>query len=253
MTVTKLTNVDFDNITLLGIEEVYGFSRKDKSLLFAFDQPKSGELNGNNDVTYVEGKRGVRLGTLKRNKTTGFNCENAYVVYSALAHQWGSEVEEASETNPINVRRAELLTADDTGVTLSAKPVEGSLKVYETNEDKTKKAVVEATNSDADVTITDVVKGETYLCVYDEAVSTAKRIINDGEKFSEDVELVINLLGQDICSGLQYLIQCRIFKAAVSGEWSLSFGSDPSVHNFSAEGMLDTCSGNTEISELILC
>lgn len=253
MVVTKLTTVDFDKIVLLGIEEVYGFSRKDKSLLFAFDQPKSGELTGNNDVTYAEGKRGVRLATLKNNKTTGFSCENGYVIFSALGHQWGAEVEEATEDAPVRVRRVELLKATDAGVTLAAIPAEGSLQVYETNADKTKKAKVEATAVEKAVTITDVIAGDTYMCIYDEEVTVAKRIVNDGEKFAEDVELVINMLGQDICTELQYLIQCRMPKASVSGEWSLSLGSDPAVHNFQAEALLDVCSDTTELSELIIC
>lgn len=254
MPITKLTNVDFDKIIMLGIEEVYAFDRSTGELKFAFDQIKSGELTGNNDVTYAEGKRGVRLATLKSNKTSGFNCENGYVVYSALATQMGAKIEEASEEAKIRVVRAELLAAADGKVTLSAAPADDSLKVYETNSDKTKKAVVVgATNADKVVTIPDATAGEIYLCVYDEEVTVAKRVVNDGESFADDVKLVINMLGQDICTSQQYLIQCVMPKASISGEWNMSLGNDPAVHSFNAEAMLDVCSIDSELCEFILC
>lgn len=258
MNVTKLTNVDFDKIVMLGIEEVYGFSRANGELRFAFDQVKSGELGGNNDVTYAEGKRGVRLATLKNNKTSNFSCENGYVIASALATQLGSEVEVASEDNKIKVRRAEyvVLGEDGTTLTLSAAPVANSMKfVYLCNGDMTKKeAIAEFTVADKVATLGSAgVAGETYLCIYDEEVTVAKRIVNDGETFAEDVELVINMLGQDICSGVQYLVQCIMPKASVAGEWSFSLGNDPAVHNFSAEAMLDVCSVNKELCEFIIC
>lgn len=260
MAVTKLTSVDFDKIIMLGIEEVYAFDRSTGELKFAFDQIKSGELTGNNDVTYAEGKRGVRLATLKSNKTSGFNCENGYVVYSALATQMGGKIEEASSTNKIKVVRAELLTAEtlsttdnNIGVTLSVTPVAGSLKVYETNSDKTKKALATATEVGTKVTIADAVKGDVYLCVYEEEVEVGKRVVNDGESFADDVKLVINMLGQDICTSQQYLIQCIMPKASISGEWNMSLGNDPAVHSFSAEAMLDVCSTDNELCEFILC
>lgn len=265
MVVTKLNTVDFDKIVLLGIEEVYGFSRKDKSLLFAFDQPKSGELTGNNDVTYAEGKRGVRLATLKNNKTTGFSCENGYVVYSALAHQWGAEVEEATDEAPVKIRRIEFHKGA-ASVELDARYAIEGLQVYLANEDRTKKEQVAVTSNTADsaaegstakittVTMpTDVDADAQYMFVYDELVHVAKRIVNSSEKFAEDVELVINMLGQHICDETQYLIQCRMPKASVSGEWNLSLGSDPAVHNFSAEAMYDVCQDEAMLSELIIC
>lgn len=259
--VTKLTNVDFDKLVILGIEEVYGFSRSNGELLFAFDQIKSGELSGNNDVLYAEGKRGVRLATLKNNKTSSFSCENGYVIASALAAQWGSKVQEATAEAKVNVRRAYYvkLNADKTTLNLPSAPVEGSLKfIYLCNPDQSKKESLALTTgftvADKLVTLADEgVAGETYLCVYDEAVDVAKRIVNDGESFSEDVELIINILGQDVCTDLQYLIQAKMPKASVSGEWSLSMGNDPAVHSFQAEAMLDVCSIDKTQCEFIIC
>lgn len=258
MNVTKLTNVDFDKIVMLGIEEVFGFSRATGELRFAFDQVKSGELGGNNDVTYAEGKRGVRLATLKNNKTSTFSCENGYVIASALATQLGSEVEIGTEENKIKVRRAEhvVLGEDGTSLKMSATPVANSMKfVYLCNSDMTKKEAIDGFTVEGDVATLNAagVAGETYLCIYDEEVAVAKRIVNDGETFAEDVELVINMLGQDICSGVQYLVQCVMPKASVSGEWNFSLGNDPAVHNFSAEAMLDVCSTTKELCEFIIC
>lgn len=260
MNVTKLTSVDFDKIVMLGIEEVFGFSRSTGELRFAFDQIKSGELGGNNDVTYAEGKRGVRLATLKNNKTNTFSCENGYVIASALATQLGATIEMGSEENKIKVRRAEhvKLGEDKKTLTLSAAPVENTLKyVYLCNGDLTKKEAIAADKfgvAEKVVTLTEEgISDDVYLCIYDEEVTVAKRIVNDGESFAEDVELVINMLGQDICSGVQYLVQCIMPKASVAGEWSLSLGNDPAVHNFNAEAMLDVCSTESELCEFIIC
>lgn len=266
MKVNKLTNVDFDKIVMLGIEEVWGFSRANGELIFGFDQIKSGELSGANDTSYAEGKRGVRLATLKTNKTSSFTCENGYIIMSALAQQLGTEVEEASSSSKITVTRAEHIAVVDASstktLTLGGTPKGASLKIYSTNSDKTKKALVSSeaySISGTKVTLSgsgseaSAEAGDIYLCTYEEEVEVAKRIVNDGESFSEDVRLVINMLGQDICSGVQYLVQCIMPKASVSGEWSLSLGNDPAVHNFSAEASLDVCSTDNELCEFIVC
>lgn len=261
MAITKLTSVDFDNLIILGFEEVYGFNRSTGELDFMFDQIKSGELSGTHDTSYSEGKRGVRLATLKKNKTSKFTCENGYVVASALAKQLGGAIETASESSKVNVRRAEYvkLGAATTVLNLSSTPVDGSVKhIYLLNSDKTKKKSLDPTT---DFTIADKVitlktagiEGDLYLCVYDEAVTVAKRFVNDGESFSSDEELIINLIGEDSCTSSQYLIQCRMPKASVSGEWSLNVGSDPAVHSFTAEASLDVCSTESELCEFIIC
>lgn len=259
---TKLTSVDFDKLIIKSIEEIYAFSKSTSELLFAFDQIKSGELSGDNEVVYAEGKNGAQLAALKKSKTTKLTCENGYVVASALAGQFGSDVEAASSDNKFTVQRQENLPVDAETkkvITLTETPVASSVKyIYLLNEDQTKKKTLAVTTDftiqDKTVTLNEASAdaADRYLVIYDTEVDVAKRIINSGDTFSETVKVVVNMLGEDPCTKLDYLIQATMPSADVSGTWSLSVGDNPAVHNFEANAMINACSANKELVTIVV-
>lgn len=262
MNATKLQNTDFDKLIIKSIEEVFGFSKSTGELSFAFDQIKSGEFNGDNETVYAEGKQGVQLAALKRKKTTGFTCENGYVIASALAAQLGTTVEEASETNKLRVQRQAYLDVTDDTITLEDTPVNNTIKyIYQLNADQTKKATFALTTDftveGKTITLTETAKAKvgdnkTFLVIYDTDVTIGKRIVNDGESYAETVKLVVNMLGEDPCTHASYLIQATMPSADVSGKFTIGVGNDPAVHNFEANALLDVCSQNKELITFVI-
>lgn len=254
-----LTNTAFDKLIIKSIEELYAFSLATGELKFAFDQMKSAELSGDNETVYAEGKLGLTLATLKRKKTAKFTCENGFVIASAMASQLGADVEEASVSSKIVVQRQEYITvaAAATDITLTDTPVTGTLKyIYLLNSDLTKKKTFKLTDdytvTGSKATFTTAPGAGTYLAIYEAEVSVAKRIVNSGDKFSETVKLVINMLGEDPCTHEDYLIQTTIPSADVSGTFSLSVGNDPAVQSFEANAMLNVCSTDKELFHTVI-
>lgn len=253
-----LTNTQFDKLVIKSIEELYAFSISTGELRFAFDQMKSAELSGDNETVYAEGKQGTTLASLKKKKSAKFSAENGFVVASALATQLGSDVEDASSTSKIRVQRQEYIElASGTTLTLTDTPVEGSVKyIYLLNADMTKNKTLTLTTdftvSDKTVTLKETPETGTYLVIYDTDVSVAKRIINDGEKFSESVKLVINMLGEDPCTKEDFLVQTTIPVADLSGSFSLSVGDNPAVQKIEATAMLNVCSTNKELFSIVI-
>lgn len=261
-------NIGFDKLIISEIAQVRAYDRADSSFLFEFDQPKEGTLEGSNDTIFAEGKNGVRLAAFDRNKQLKFNCTNGYVVGSALAFQMGSELYELSSENTATVRKHEevVAVAKDAGVdtvTLEGTPVTDSIKyIYALNSDGTpgiqypvaSQASASAFSvSNGIITLpTGTVAGDKFIVPYDETVSVGKKIINSGGDYAGSVRLVIDLLCTHPCDGTTFLAQCTIPNAKVSGNFSFAFGSDPTVHNFEAEAMLDTCSSDKQLAQIVM-
>ena len=147
--------------------------------------------------------------------------------------------------------------ASGTTLTLTDTPVEGSVKyIYLLNADMTKNKTLTLTTdftvSDKTVTLKETPATGTYLVIYDTDVAVAKRIINDGEKFSESVKLVINMLGEDPCTKEDFLVQTTIPVADLSGSFSLSVGDNPAVQKIEATAMLNVCSTNKELFSIVI-
>ena len=259
--------IDFDKLILKSIERVHAYSREDSSLLFLMDQIKNGTIANSNDTVYAEGKQGVRLGAFDRNKAANFTASNGYVIASALATQLGSEVEVAGNDNKFIVHEVEYVKTTQesaTTVTLKNTPVTGSVKfIYEAQGDLTqgtKYGVATQASETAFAisgsTITLPTKtwsvGDTFIVCYEREVTVGKQIINSGDKYSGDVYLVIDMLAEDPCSGVSYLVQLIMPKAKVSGNFSIDIGDTPAEHPIEAESMLDVCSTEKELYRIVI-
>lgn len=254
MQMNRLSSTAFDKMIIESIDEVYCFDRETDEILFVFDQIRNGELTSESDVVYSEGRQGVQLAAFDRNKTAGFSCENGYVQAGAIAVQLGTDLEEGDITYEI----MENITAKSGGVVeLSESPdggESGVVGVYKINSDGAPGArlagadyTFTAASGDghAKITITDGSGG--YLVHYKSKTSTGKMIINSGDEFSNNIRLVINFVAQEPCGGNKYLMQCVMPNAKATGQFSLSAGDNPAVHNFEASALYDVCSEHGEL------
>ncbi len=93
---------------------------------------------------------------------------------------------------------------------------------------------------------------EDVLVHYTATSANGKKIINAGDKFSQNIKLVINFVAQEPCGGHKYLMQCVMPNAKASGTFSLSAGDNPAVHNFEASALLDICSKDKELFYIVM-
>ena len=282
MQVTRLSSADFDKMIIESIDEVIAYDRATDEMLFMFDQIISGEITSEFETVYAEGRQGIQLAAFDRNKTAGFNCENGYVQAGAIAAQLGTAVEKGG-TITYEVTEAFEIKKGETSAKLNQLPViedesvprvkyvyilstDGSKKAtYKLGtsasvEDKTftatYTAAVEGTGAaPASVTVaipSDLTaEGSVKILVqYDAETTVGQKIINAGDKYSNNVRLVINFVAQEPCGGNKYLMQCEMPNAKVSGNFSLSVGDSPSVQNFEATALLDACSINKTLFEI---
>lgn len=282
MQMTRLSSADFDKMIIESIDEVIAYDRATDEMLFMFDQIISGEITSEFETVYAEGRQGIQLAAFDRNKTAGFNCENGYVQAGAIAAQLGTAVEKGG-TITYEVTEAFELKKGEATATLNQLPVIEDENVprvkyvYILSTDGSKKATYKLGTSASvndktfTATYTAAVEGESatpasvtvtipsdltangsvkILVQYDAETTVGQKIINAGDKYSNNVRLVINFVAQEPCGGNKYLMQCEMPNAKVSGNFSLSVGDSPSVQNFEATALLDACSINKTLFEI---
>jgi len=261
-----LDKIDFDKIIVDTIDTVTAFEKTDGSIMFMLDEIKEGNIENGSETVYGTGKAGVKLSALDRSKTSKFSCTNGYVVASAMAAQTGSKIEEASEDNKFAVPHLEYkVTQDGTTIVLDETPVGEVGKeipfIYKANADKTQgeKYAIGSVASATEFSLapdtktitlpTDVFKkGDIVIVPYNRETSVAKKMINSGGNFAKNAKIVIDATGCDVCDqNIKYHVIFVYNNAKVDGNFSMSFGNEPMVHNVAAEALQDICSVDNDL------
>ena len=261
--------MNIDKLIIDSIETVLGVNKTTGELMLMLDQLKDGNLECAHDTVWMTGRQGVQLAGFDRNKTSTFSCNNAYVVTGALAAQIGSEVVEASDLNKIVVPDYfERVMVKNNTATIEFVPVgtkgaevpfvwvvnsDGSQgKKFEVDASPSAgKFKVEASSKTLTFNEGDIADGTEIFVMYDYEVSSGRKIINAGDKFSTTCRLVIDLVLRDSCdTSIRYHGKLVFPNAKIDGNFSLSIGDEPAVHAFSAQAMIDTCSKDKTLWDL---
>lgn len=245
--------VTIDNNTLTQIDMVAGLVNNYS--LFELDEITNFALNNTEEIKEITGKGGTVLNTQKTNKAVSGSGTNGLLSGGLMSVQTGSE-----ETNKnIIIKYFEdsvEVTSDDT-FTLTKTPVgtTGSEVPYIVVEkaDGTKKKLEQAVSesegkySVSGKTITfntgEVKKGDKITAYYDVKITDDKavQIVNTGDKFSGEVELVITGLAKNNC-GVESEFQLIIYRADFVGNWDLEIGDNQTVHKFEFKSLKNACS-----------
>ena len=245
-------------------ETVYAEGRQGIQLA-AFDRNKTAGFNCENG--YVQaGAIAAQLGTaVEKGGTITYEVTEAFELkkgettakLNQLPALEETSVEDGGETTTVSVPKVKyvyILSTDGSkkatykiGDTASAndKTFTATYTAEVNGEDTTPAFVTVAIPSD--LTEDGSVK---ILVQYDAETTVGQKIINAGDKYSNNVRLVINFVAQEPCGGNKYLMQCEMPNAKVSGNFSLSVGDSPSVQNFEATALLDACSINKTLFEI---
>jgi hypothetical protein len=250
-----LTAIDFDKLVIDKVMSVTGLDRTTGELDFMFDEIKDATLENGGETVFGTGAGGRRISAMDQNKTSRITFNNGYVIASALAAQIGADVSVASDTNKLVVPTVETVTVVDGVATLPDTPIVSSVKyAYKANKDMTQgtKYEVDATagagkftlsGSTATFPVGDFETGDAIIIAYEYETTVGKALINNSEKYSKNVKLIIDLLCRDVCdNSIVYHTKKVYHNAKPDMNVSISVGGEPAVHNFAAESLTDPCS-----------
>lgn len=251
--------VTSDKYIIQNMERLSFFDNETGACQFIVDDIQSAEMTNEQETVYATGKNGVRIGSADRNKASRITATNGAIVDGVMAMQVGDEVSVGTVTVPNHFFALE--TADGTSVTLEQKPMGGVGTeipfIYKRNTDGTlgeaypmaaQASATAFSYSTATKKITlptgKFTAGETVYMFYDIEVANAKKITNREDKFSATGMLVADIFAKDICTEKSYYGKIIYPKAKASGNFTLSFGDDPSVQDMEFEALSGGCSSS---------
>ena len=237
------------------------------------DQIKDGSLENTVDSSDVTGKQGMLLASLDRNKAATITWNNAYLVAGLLAAQAGTDIEEASADNKIQVPNFERVSLDtDTTAKLTYVPVGATgaevKRVWMVAEDGTQGAEYTVTAdapekgksftvNAAEKTITfaadDLKKGAEIFVAYDHEVTEGRKISNVADKFAKNARVLVDCTLAEKCdNNIKHHGILEIPVAKIDGNYTLDVGDEPAVHAFSAKTLVNVCAKDKTLWNLYL-
>lgn len=230
------------------------------NFLFTLDELQTSSINNTEETTDVTGKNGRRISRKKRNKGVTVSGTNGMVSSGLLALQTGGEL---TEDGQAIVEWCDYLTVSNGTATTAYKATGtagaeiAALFVKDADKSVKTKLTQVANNPDDgqftydNKTITfggtgsDAVADGTQVIVYYKRKITATVLKNDSEKYSGQAMMYVTGLAEDRCSNV-YKVQFFFPKVDFSGEFTLDFGGDQTVHSFEATALAGACGAGSE-------
>lgn len=236
--------------------------------MFTLDELQSSSIANTEESTDITGKNGRRISRKKRNKGVTISGANGMVSSGLLALQTGGDLTDYDGTAPngyATVEWCDYLTVSSNAATLNYKPVGTTgaeiVALYTKNANSAiATELAQGTTASATnftytppAAVTD--KGGTLgfsgltdgtqIIVYYKRKLQATVLANDSEKYSGQAMLYVNGLAEDKCANV-YRVQFFFPKVDFSGEFTLDFGGDQTVHNFEATALAGACGAGSE-------
>lgn len=245
--------VTIDGYTLTQIDTIAGL--RDNYAVFELDEIQNFALNNTEETKNITGKGGTILNTQKTNKAVSGSGTNGLLSGGLMSVQTGSD--ETTKNIIVKYFEDSIEVTQANTFTLSKTPVgtEGAEVPYIVVEKadgkkvKLEQATSESTGkytvSGKTVTFNsgDVEMGDKITAYYDVSIADDKavQIVNTGDKFSGEVELVVTGLAKNNC-GIEAEFQLIVYRADFVGNWNLEIGDNQTVHSFEFTSLKNACS-----------
>lgn len=244
--------VNIFDLAPTSLETITAFDVVTGSYLFTMDELQNASLSQGEEKIDITGKQGRKLTSLKRNKTLTVSGSNGMLSAGMLELQTGSKFKNetaqvmwydyltvsgnAAATNFTAVGTAgneipEILVKDSNGIVVKTLTQGAAVEKGVFTYNPTTKALAFNDGEIAD--------GTEIVANYERKIQ-ASVLENMSDVYSGKATLYIDLLAEDKCANV-YRVQIKVFKADFSGEFSLEFGDNQTVHNFEAEGLAGSC------------
>lgn len=244
--------VNIFDLAPTSLETITAFDVVTGSYLFTMDELQNASLAQGEEKIDITGKQGRKLTTLKRNKTLTVSGTNGMLSAGMLELQTGAKF----DNKVTEVMWPDYLTVTGNAATTNFTAVgTAGNEIAEVLVKDANGIIVKTLTQDAEVaegkfTYTPATKalafnnGEiadgTEIVVNYMRKIQASVLENKSDVYSGKATLYVDLLAEDKCSNV-YRVQIKIFKADFSGEFTLDFGDDQTVHNFEAEALAGSC------------
>lgn len=250
-----------NDITVTSIETITAFDITTGAYKFTLDELQNATIGNTEEKVDITGKAGRKLTSMKRNKAATISATNGLLSAGLLEVQTGGTITDGA----VEVLWTDYLTVNSTdgGAKTSYKAVgtAGSEidALYVRNEDGTlgDKLTQAASIAQGDtskfayapatklLTFSSDITNGTEIVVYYKRKISAPYLENRSDVYSSKATLYVDAIGEDKCGNV-FRIQFYIPKADISGEFSIEFGDNQTVHAFEAESLAGACGSNTE-------
>lgn len=222
---------------------VRAIGKSEGEVLFAINQVTNASLNVTSETAEAVDAMGAPVAIFNRAKTCEFSAENALFDLNLMAVQAGEDKEgNGSKIVGAIVPAFDELEVKDGSATLKNSPVKVKdengtevqiVNIYELNGDGSFGAKVAFSadgQTEGGITITDkAVSGlssdKKYVAVYEYESTSAIGVINSATKFPKACELVLEVLGCNVCNQEELIYAYLIFpnfKISPDFDWSIA-------------------------------
>lgn len=240
-----------NDLTYTSIETISAYDIQTGAHLYTLDELQNATIAQTQEKTDITGKQGRKLSSLKKNKAVTVSATNGMVSGGLMEMQTGGKFED----KVTDVKWVDYLSVASNSATTNYKAVGTAGNEIEFVYVKKNDVVVKTLTQDAtagadkfayDPTTKKITFNEGELEDGTEIVAHYKRKIqanvmaNMSDTYSGKAALYVDVMAEDKCANV-YRVQYYFPKADVSGEFSLEFGDNQTVHAFEAESLAGAC------------
>lgn len=257
------------NFVVDKVRQAMGVSRTNGEMLWHLTEVQNPTLGSNAESKNCIGADGTPIMTLYTQKNARFAAQSALLDFGLMAAQYGTEMEEASDTNQILMPAVEefIVKEGETAVTLANVPAGeagAELKyIYVTNPGQVATryamgASASATEFAVDlatkvVTLpTNVKPGDNVFVMYEYKSKSGARILNSAKNFPRACKCVLDVLGHDVCNkDIMYAAKVVFRNAELSPNVDINLATDGS-HPFELTANQEYCSTDKGLFEIFI-
>lgn len=248
--------MNLNNFVVDRIVRAVGKSKEDK-VLFAINQVTNASLNVTSETAEAVDALGTPIAVFNRAKTAEFSAENALFDLNLMATQAGGKKVTGAAIVPAfdvieegKLKHAPI--ADDEGTAV--------VKFYTVNGDGSLGAEIgvdgegksDGTITVSGQTVTGLPTDTQVMAVYEYEAADAVAVVNSATEFPKACELVLEVLGCDVCNQEELIYAYLIFpnfKISPDFDWSIATDG---AHPFSGQAMQNYCDTKKELYRLII-
>lgn len=248
-------DINMNNFVIDRILRAVGKS-KAGDVLFAINQVTNPSLSVTSETAEAVDALGSRIAVFNRAKSCEFSAENALFDMGLMAVQAGSKdgvirgaVKEVPAFDSI----------EDGNLAHTPVPAD-AVKIYEVNGDgsfgaEVKKSADGGTDGGfvlAGTKVTGLAEGKQYMAVYEYDATEAIAVVNSASEFPNACELILEVLGCDVCDQEKLIYAYLIFpnfKISPDFDWSIATDG---THPFSGMAMQNYCDTKKELYRLVI-
>lgn len=243
--------MNLNNFVVDRIVRAVGKSKND-DILFVINQVTNASLNVTSETAEAVDALGTPIAIFNRAKTCEFSAENALFDLNLMATQAGEDKDGNGSKVTTGIVAPAFEIVEGTTLKHAPKSPE-AVKFYNVNGDGSLGAEIPRAGITVDGTAIEGLTADgQVMAVYEYDAADAIAVVNSATKFPKACELVLEVLGCDVCNQEELIYAYLIFpnfKISPDFDWSIATDG---AHPFSGQAMQDYCDADKVLYKLII-